>query len=260
MSRLMTGILLVALLGLTAGMAWAQRPDNGVDGSDATAYVAGDPPTYDASNPDGFPVEATATFKAHVLAYAHLAIDPPKDLVVPGDNPAGTPGEDSIAPEDSLGEPNPDAGLITAEFNTACKLSVEVSEFAGDGVVIPDEKLWTEYKFGALAVKGWENEPWSPVTPSPFPNVDDGWFQIANIFHDFGDTDMPTGAKQGLVIGTVVIDQYEFSPVAKEERYMRLPFGVKAKNRVDSDGDYTYETLALAGDYTATMVATLAAP
>lgn len=258
MSRLMTGILLVALLGLTISMAWAQgRPDGGVGGSDIITYDTTTPPN--PSIDEGFPLEATATFKAHVLAYAHLAIDPPKDLVVPGDSVAGTPGEDSIEPEIS-GEPNPDAGLITAEFNTACKLSVEVSEFAGDGTVIPDEKLWTAYKFGALSVKFWENDPlWVPVAFLP-PPVDDGWFQIANTFHNFGDPDMPAGAKAGTGIGTLVIDQYAFSPVANQERYMRLPFGVKAKNRIDSNGDYTYETLALAGDYTATMVATLAAP
>ncbi|NSW57803.1 MAG: hypothetical protein HPY44_17515 [Armatimonadetes bacterium] len=45
MSRLMTGILLVALLGLTAGMAWAQgRPDGGVGGSDIITYDTTTPP------------------------------------------------------------------------------------------------------------------------------------------------------------------------------------------------------------------------
>ncbi len=253
MSRLMTGVLLVALT-LAVTMAWAQRGDNGVGDADIITY-AGDPPAVD----DGFPLDAHATFKAHVLAYAHLAIDPPKDLYVPGDNPdAGTPGEDSIEPEDA-GEPNPDAGLITAEINTDCTLTVEVSEFTGDDV---SENLWTEYSLGTLMSRITLEDPgWAPVEVFL---VDDGWFQVVDGFHSFGDPDEPVGIRAGEDPpigngGTVVIDAMALDPVL-DGRYWRLPFGVKAKNRIDDEGDFDYETIALEQDYTADMWVTIAAP
>ena len=256
MSRLMTGILLVALLGLTAGMAWAQRPDNGVGGSDATAYVAGDPPTYDASNPDGFPVEATATFKAHVLAYAHLAIDPPKNLVVPGDKPAGTPGEDSIEPGTA------DGGMITVEANHDYAMTVEVSEFSNEML----EQIWTEVKLGVLDYKWSIGDPWfnlADYSTTPvwllFSNNDASWTNFGQTWAEVGPG--PNG-------GTIVLsrDMLVFHHV-EGARYWQLPFGAKAKNRTWDpssttkrwDGTEGYTTLAASGDYTATMVATLTA-
>lgn len=247
MSRLMTGVLLVALT-LAVTMAWAQRADGGTPGSDIITY-AGDPPAV----LDGLPLNAHATFKAHVLAYANLAIDPPHDLYVPGDNPAGTPGEDFIEPE-VAGEPNPLAGLITAEINTDCKLTVEVSEFTGDEV---SENLWTEYSLGALSARFTLDDPgWAPIK---IFLEDDGWFQVVDGFHSYGDDDEPAGIGVGANGGTMLIDEMALDPVdmITGGRYWRLPFGVKAKNRIDDIGDFDYETIALEQDYTADMWVTL---
>ncbi|NSW57802.1 MAG: hypothetical protein HPY44_17510 [Armatimonadetes bacterium] len=182
---------------------------------------------------------------------------------MPGDNPAGTPGEDSIEPLVGA-DPNPDAGLITAEINTPCLLSVEVTEFAADDPDLLTEKLWTAYSLGDLEAM-FDNAgivPWATHTEF---RVGDGWFQVADAYPAgvapsvaLPDDDMPTLAAQGS-LGTIIVNDLAVDPVDDFARYLRLPFGVKAKNRIDADGDFVYETIALAGDYTATMVATLAA-
>lgn len=246
MSRLMTGILLVALLGLTISMAWAQRVSTGADGSDESAYVAGDPPSYDPANPNGFPVAAEATFKATVLNYGQISITPPADLTVPGDS-AGVAGEDSIAWDDVT-----DAGLIAVQANTTCTMAVEVSELKS----ALGEEIWTEVQLGVLKCKDFLD--WMPAPDQPINSLQ--WVRISSAdagWYDFGQANVSMGSG-----GTVILSR-SLNPVTEVARYWQLPFGVKAKNRTFDpvEGrDAGYNTLALADTYTATMWVTLTKP
>jgi len=273
MSRLMTGILLVALLGLTASVAMAQstRANTGTAGAAKSQYDAGDPPTYDLANPNGFPVEATATFKATVLNYAQVSITPPADLTVPGDDEAGNPGSDEIAWDDAE-----DAGLIKVQANTTCEMAVEVTEFRGDED--PDygttEDIWTEIQLGVLKGKFWSQEllvdlkDYSLVGEAP---GNPGWFRISSAddddWYSFGQSNVSEGTR-GAGAGTVILSR-TMNPVDDFARYWELPFGVLAKNRTfmpklpeeGGGGRATgYTTLALAQNYTATMYVTLTKP
>jgi len=259
MSRLMTGILLVALLGLTAGMAWAQRVSTGAPGSDESAYLAGDPPTYRADNPNGFPVAAQATFKATVLNYGQVSITPPADLTVPGDS-GGVAGEDRIEWNSD------DAGLIEVEANTDHSLLIEVTEFRGDTVA---EDIWTEIQLGELSGKFYGTDE-EFLMLEDYPN-DIGWQRISGTpgWTGFEQTSVTEGTR-----GTVILDR-EVSVLCDpgtglgdDARYWQLPFGVLAKNRTFDAyvgrhpvlGAEGYTTLALAQNYTATMYVTLTKP
>jgi len=268
MSRFMTGILLVALLGLTAGMAWAQRATNGTEGFGESKYTApGNPPAYNDPLPDplqnGFPVAAEATFKATVLNYGQVSITPPADLTIPGDK-NGVAGEDSIAWDSA------DAGLIEVQANTACQMAVEVTEFRGDDTF---EDIWTEIRLGALQGKFWSQglplalEDYSLEGKAP---GNPGWFRISSAddedWYSFDQSNVTAGTR-GAGAGTVILSR-AMNPVDDVARYWELPFGVLAKNRTfmpavpglgggRADG---YTTLALAQNYTATMYVTLTKP
>lgn len=248
MSRLMTGILLVALLGLTAGMAWAQA-DFG-----ESKYTAGPPAAYDAANPNGFPVAAEATFKATVLNYGQVSITPPADLTVPGDS-------DGVAGEASIAWDSADAGLIEVQANTDHSLLVEVTEFRGDSVA---EDIWTEIQLGELSGKFYETDV-DFMMLEDYP-IDIGSQRISGTpgWTAFGQPSVTEGTR-----GTVILDREvsvlwdPLTGLGDDARYWQLPFGVKAKNRtfdpiVGRDAGYT--TLALAQSYTATMYVTLTKP
>lgn len=257
MSRLMTGILLVALLGLTAGMAWAQRATNGTEGFGESKYTApGNPPAYNDPLPDplqnGFPVAAEATFKATVLNYGQVSITPPADLTIPGDA-AGVAGEDSIAWD------SPDAGLIEVQANTTCTMAIEVTEFRGDTVA---EDIWTEIALGLLEGKNYgknyDVDPLGWYLLEDYP-TDLGWQRISTYpgWYDFSQTTVAAGTR-GTIIATRTLD-----PILDVSRYYQVPFGVKAKNRTfepRAGRSGGYDTLALAQDYTATMWVTLTKP
>jgi len=253
MSRFMTGILLVALLGLTAGMAWAQRATNGTEGFGESKYTApGNPPAYNDPLPDplqnGFPVAAEATFKAHVLNYAQVSITPPADLTIPGD-------KNGVAGEDSIAWNSPDAGLIEVQANTKCTMAIEVTEFRGDTVA---EDIWTEIALGLLEGKNYYDDPlgWSDLENYP---TDLGWQRVSTVpgWYDFTQTTVSEGTR-GTIIASRIMD-----PTDDVSRYYQLPFGVKAKNRTFeavAGRSAGYDTLALAQDYTATMWVTLTKP
>jgi len=264
MSRLMTGILLVALLGLTISMAWAQ---GGTAGFGESKYTAGPPAAYDAANPNGFPVAAEATFKATVLNYGQVSITPPADLTIPGDA-AGVAGVASIDYDE------PGAGKIAVQANTTCQMAVEVTEFRGDGDPVSGsiEDIWTEIRLGALQGKFWSQgllvglEDYSLVGEAP---GNPGWFRISSAddddWYSFGQSNVSEGTR-GAGAGTVILSR-TMNPVDDFARYWELPFGVLAKNRTfmpelvgkggRADG---YTTLALAQNYTATMYVTLTKP
>jgi len=257
MSRLMTGILLVALLGLTASMAWAQAPFG------ETKYTAGPPAAYHVSNPNGFPVAAEATFKATVLNYGQVSITPPADLTVPGD-------VNGVAGVASIDYDDPGAGKIAVQANTACQMAVEVTEFRGDDTF---EDIWTEIRLGALQGKFWSQE--LPLALEDYSLEgkapgNPGWFRISSAddedWYSFDQSNVTAGTR-GAGAGTVILSR-AMNPVDDVARYWELPFGVLAKNRTfmpavpglgggRADG---YTTLALAQNYTATMYVTLTKP
>jgi len=260
MSRLMTGILLVALLGLTASVAMAQ---NGTPGFGESKYTAGPPAAYDPANPNGFPVEATATFKATVLNYAQVSITPPADLTVPGD-------VNGVAGVASIDYDDPGAGKIAVQANTACQMAVEVTEFRGDDTF---EDIWTEIRLGVLEGKFWSQESpadlWDYSSEGEAPD-NPGWFRISSAddedWYSFDQSNVTAGTR-GAGAGTVILSR-AMNPVDDVARYWELPFGVLAKNRTfmpavpglgggRADG---YTTLALAQNYTATMYVTLTKP
>jgi len=245
MSRLMTGILLVALLGLTASVAMAQ---NGTPGFGESKYTAGPPAAYDPANPNGFPVEATATFKATVLNYAQVSITPPADLTVPGD-------VNGVAGVASIDYDDPGAGKIAVQANTSCTMAIEVTEFRGDDV---GEDIWTEFALGVLEGKNYYVDPTGWFELEDYP-TDLGWQRVSTApgWYDFNQTTVSEGTR-GTIIASRIMD-----PTDDVSRYYQLPFGVKAKNRTFeavAGRSAGYDTLALAQDYTATMWVTLTKP
>jgi len=262
----MTGIMLVALLGLTISMAWAQ---GGTAGFGESKYTAGPPAAYDAANPNGFPVAAEATFKATVLNYGQVSITPPADLTIPGDA-AGVAGVASIDYDE------PGAGKIAVQANTTCQMAVEVTEFRGDGDPVSGsiEDIWTEIRLGALQGKFWSQdlpsaiEDYSLVGQAP---GNPGWFRISSAddedWYSFDQSNVTAGTR-GAGAGTVILSR-AMNPVDDVARYWELPFGVLAKNRTfmpklpeEGGGGRAegYNTLALAQNYTATMYVTLTKP
>lgn len=236
-------LMTVALLGLVAGAALAQAPTPTAltadfDGSDAAA--------------------ASATFKASVLTFARVTIQPPADLTI--QDTAGT----EVKQEPAAANANPnivtaagDGGLIEWEFNDSILTDIEVTQFNGEQSAthpptLPPpggDKLYTEYKLGDW----WESftktvpvdgaEAWVPVVTGPLMD----WAQIE---------DGTTGNYGGKVIATLGDLTGGAGFDSADARYGRIWWGVGAKNLVkDLNGQYTQP--AEKGDYYAVMIVTV---
>jgi len=239
-------------------------------GSVAMAQTYPNPAYGDLSTP----VTAEASYHATVDTYALVQIIPPGLLSVPGDPSVGTPGEAYLGPDLGPDLPPANGGVILGQVNTTCEFSVEVTEFNSD--LIDGEKLWTMYKGGwmytGLTPQGSILVPGSPPTYGWVPFEDFSGYDWVQVVDGFGanseayNSIMPPGLKGG----TMIIHDITLDPVLDDARYARIFWGVGAKNRIDVDGDpptptspwesRVYETIALQGDYTATMYATISAP
>jgi len=233
--------LTVVLLGLVASVALAQAPaptDLTADFTSATT-----------------PVDASATFKASVLTFARVTIDPPVALSIQGT--AGTEVKQDAAAGNAAADIATAAGnggLIEWEFNDSIQSEIEVTQFNNNqSATFPPtlptpagDKLYTEYKLG----QWWEsmtktvggNEAWAPVEPLGLLD----WTQVE---------DGAVGAQYGgQVIATLPGAAMAFD--SRLARYGRIWWGVGAKNLV-KDTNGVYSEPAEKGDYYAVMVVTV---
>jgi len=230
-------LMAVVVLGLAASVALAQAPVP----SDLTADFSGSP------------VAASATFKASVLTFARVTIQPPAALTV-----QGTMGSEDKE-EPNAGNDDPDiataagtGGLIEWEFNDSILTDIEVTQFNGEQSAthpptLPPpagDKLWTEYKLG----QWWET--FSKSVPSWFETDDEvmGWTQIEDggLGNQYGGQVIAT---LGDLTGGAGFD-------SADARYGRIWWGVGAKNLIKDDDD-NYTVPAEKDDYYAVMVVTV---
>lgn len=232
-------LMAVILLGLVASVSLADQPPE---------------PQNLTADFTGSPVAASATFKASVLTYARVTIQPPKALEIQGTAGTEVKQEPAAANDDpSIANAAGDGGLIEWEFNDSILTEIEVTQFNNNqsatyAPTLPPpggDKLYTEYKLGdwyeAYTKTVGGAEAWVPVVTGPLMD----WAQIE---------DGTTGNYGGKVIATLPGSYPGFN--SADARYGRIWWGVGAKNLVkDLNGQYTQP--AEKGDYYAVMIVTV---
>lgn len=240
-----------------------------------------------ATNP-ALPIAASADFHATVLTYASVHVIPPSDLTITGDV-GGDPGSGTIEPDLTTdpvsglptGTWNPAAdvhgGLVEVSANDKCYLQMQVTEFNNDPGQLTGERLWSLVKVGTIAGSMAPADSgadfWLPLLTSQYDPQEPGAGFVQVIDGVGGWTSEVVAPAVPDAVdwmiqdenGTYVIRDLLIDPLSTDVnydfRYLRVFWGTKAYNRINTDFDAgnVYETLAAQGDYVATVTATLTA-